>query len=503
MSEKDFPLSHLLPPKGVRKASEFHVCRICETEDDLLDIFTEKHKHIYDKLQAIATFKEEDTTNTFKYVCYDCKDRVEELHEFKRKCEVTYEKLWKDLLADNTTTKVGKSTPRDFDIEDVFVKTEYPVDTIYCDDNDDDDSEDGFDENCMDYLQVKVEDRAPEEKSEEKEEEEEEEEKDENDEEEEKRPRRRLRKRESIDKSYQCSECDESFQNHYYLTKHKATHLDSKDTMCSICNHEFSTKQNLKRHIEDIHEKVEKVREDKAYQCNQCPLTFKNHYYLTKHQGIHTTVKKNVCPICGQEYSTKQNLRRHIEDIHEKVKKAKGKDSYSCNQCDMTFKNHYFLTKHRAVHLVSKKNVCTHCNQVYSTKQNLRRHIEDIHEKLRNHLCTICGKGFAQITTLKSHYNVHSKIKFQCDICGKRFKTEMYLKLHKLRHIPPEERTDKIKKRLKKLHFNIEMSVCLMEPHETPTSELLHTEDTSEFCISLLLIAVPPLMSPQSSTIFE
>ncbi|XP_055711886.1 zinc finger protein ZFP2-like [Phlebotomus papatasi] len=452
MSEKDLPLSISLDEKAGKRATELHVCRICETQDDLLDIFTEKHAHIYDKLLKIATFKEEDSKNTFKYVCYDCRDKVDELYEFKCKCEKTYEKLCRDVL-EETKEEGRSSTGNDvFEIEDVFVKAEYPVAEIFCADNDDDDDtdEDDFDDNCMDFLQVKVEDKPEEEKEEQEEEIEG------------RRTRRRTRKRESVDKSFQCSECDETFQNHYYLTKHKASmHQEEKDTICSICNHEFSTKQNLKRHIEDIHEKVEKVREDKAYQCNQCELTFKNHYYLTKHQGVHTTVKKNICPICGQEYSTKQNLRRHIEDIHEKIKKAKGKDSYQCNMCDKTFKNHYFLTKHRMIHSASKKNVCPHCNQVYSTKQNLRRHIEDIHEKLRNHLCTICGKGFAQITTLKSHYNVHSKIKFQCDVCGKRFKTEMYLKLHKLRHIPPEERTDKIKKRLKSDGSKAKKVICI------------------------------------------
>ncbi|GAB0094060.1 hypothetical protein DMENIID0001_092810 [Sergentomyia squamirostris] len=470
MSEKDFPPADCenCEEKKGRTASELHLCRICETEDYLLDVFMEKYTHIYVKLREIATFKEEDTSNTFKYICEDCKDKIEEFHEFKIKCERTYAKLCRDLFKEAKEPKqkkeVNSSSPdRDvYKIEDVFVKTEFSTEEVFCvnDDDDESDSSDGYDDNAMDYLQVKVEDKIAE--KEKPQDDDEDGEEDEEEEDEGRQTRSRGRKKEGEEKNIPCADCEEIFPNHYYLSKHRATkHEDSKETICSICNHEFSTKQNLKRHIEDIHEKGEKSKDDKAFQCSQCDLSFKNHYYLTKHQGIHTSKKKNVCPICGQEYSTKQNLRRHIEDIHDKVKKSKGKESYQCNMCEMMFKNHYFLTKHRAIHHTSRKNVCPHCNQVYSTKQNLRRHVEDIHEKLRNHLCTICGKGFAQITTLKSHYNVHSKIKFQCDICGKRFKTEVYLKLHKLRHIPPEQRTEKIKKRLKSDGSKAKKVICI------------------------------------------
>ena len=46
---------------------------------------------------------------------------------------------------------------------------------------------------------------------------------------------------------------------------------------------------------------------------------------------------------------------------------------------------------------------CSQCEKGFSWQGNLTRHIKDVHQKEKRHICNFCGKSFGQKTSLKGH----------------------------------------------------------------------------------------------------
>ena len=62
----------------------------------------------------------------------------------------------------------------------------------------------------------------------------------------------------------------------------------------------------------------------------------------------------------------------------------------------------------------------------------LKRHIDSVHEGLKNHNCETCGKDFNLKSTLRRHIrNVHEGLKnHKCDLCVNAFTCKADLKAH-------------------------------------------------------------------------
>ncbi|KAI0068568.1 hypothetical protein BV25DRAFT_1817432 [Artomyces pyxidatus] len=59
---------------------------------------------------------------------------------------------------------------------------------------------------------------------------------------------------------------------------------------------------------------------------------------------------------------------------------------------------------------------CKHCFKSFGRKGDLTRH-ERLHSGIKDHLCTTCGKRFAQFTALKTHQNTHTRAKpYKCGL---------------------------------------------------------------------------------------
>ena len=74
---------------------------------------------------------------------------------------------------------------------------------------------------------------------------------------------------------------------------------------------------------------------------------------------------------------------------------------------------------------------CEQCEKCFSSKGNLKKHVDNIHEKV-NHKCTTCGKNFTSKSSLSTHVNsIHlKKTAVKCDQCHKTFGRKSVLKIH-------------------------------------------------------------------------
>ena len=78
--------------------------------------------------------------------------------------------------------------------------------------------------------------------------------------------------------------------------------------MAKDCDKEYSTKFNLKRHVEIYHMK------QKKYQCEYCQRFFVSQQNLKEHIFTHTGAKPYPCPVCGEFFRQISQLSLHRRD---------------------------------------------------------------------------------------------------------------------------------------------------------------------------------------------
>ena len=63
------------------------------------------------------------------------------------------------------------------------------------------------------------------------------------------------------------------------------------------------------------------------FECEQCDYKSKTKSALIVHHNYLHNMVKHKCLNCGSQFSSKSNLRKHVESVHEGKK-------YPCDVCD-------------------------------------------------------------------------------------------------------------------------------------------------------------------------
>lgn len=156
-----------------------------------------------------------------------------------------------------------------------------------------------------------------------------------------------------------------------------------------------------------------------------CQQTFNSLKSFRKHVAEHTgTSHPYECDQCGLRFDRKSQLGYHIERNHEKV------INHTCAVCNKGFYKQSDYKNHLNSHSGTKKYSCEECGKGFSHVSNLNRH-KRIHTNEKPYVCKDCGKRFNQTSTLNNHVKIHSAIVFgQCPECPKKFKTGRVLLKH-------------------------------------------------------------------------
>ncbi len=226
---------------------------------------------------------------------------------------------------------------------------------------------------------------------------------------------------------------------------------ETKDQFkCKICEKSFSTQKLLKSHKNSSHlngdqnsiesdSEEDKTLEDSSVSMNQ-NIESREKPYFCSLSG------------CDERFLIINELKTHLNKVHEKEKLVESKKILKpnktllkCNSCQFTTHLNYKLKRHNAsFHSNERPFKCpaNGCQLRFKLKDHLTQHQFRVHSTERPHRCLWpeCGASFKTKCLLRIHRRRHTGEKpFVCDWpeCSAKFYTNCVLKAHQLNHTKP------------------------------------------------------------------
>ena len=134
-------------------------------------------------------------------------------------------------------------------------------------------------------------------------------------------------------------------------------------------------------------------------------------------------IKESSVMFVNKVFFIQVNWHRIKKSVHENR-------NHKCKSCENTFSYSGVMKRHiNSVHNGLKDHKYDSCGKEFSQARDLKRHINSVHNGQKDHKCNSCEKSFSQAGTLKIHINaVHKDHKYASS--GKAFSQARTLKKH-------------------------------------------------------------------------
>uniref|UniRef100_A0A4W6DEW7 Zinc finger protein 423 n=1 Tax=Lates calcarifer TaxID=8187 RepID=A0A4W6DEW7_LATCA len=178
------------------------------------------------------------------------------------------------------------------------------------------------------------------------------------------------------------------------------------DYPCNQCDLRFASFEGFQAHLKSHLEML--LRRQSCPQCNK--EDFESQEALLQHLTVHytTTSTQYVCESCDKQFSSVDDLQKHLLDMHTFV-------LYHCTLCQEVFDSK-----------VSIQLIILNCFFLWASF--IQVHLAVKH-RLKPRKCIFCGETFGTEVELQCHITTHSK-KFTCRFCGKAFHAISLLERH-------------------------------------------------------------------------
>ncbi|KAF4526666.1 hypothetical protein B566_EDAN015665 [Ephemera danica] len=262
---------------------------------------------------------------------------------------------------------------------------------------------------------------------------------------------------ETIQVSYECSDCSEVFTEIQTFKKHMKVHTaERKKQLCSHCNKYFTPaglkthQQRIRLNNEYICDLCKKVFKDRHYlvmhiknthnpnrlQCSKCTRTFKSKEGLQGHLMRHEGIYSFLCDICGISFLTQSAMRIHR-------RKHTQQNFFTCEYCGKKIQEHNRYQDHLRKHTGETPFGCERCERKFHSKKLLKQHMQ-IHNDVRPHQCPKCNMSFKRVGNLKQHLERHTTYRPICSICRASFSCCEERNAHRRTHTKEEREQAKI-----------------------------------------------------------
>lgn len=238
------------------------------------------------------------------------------------------------------------------------------------------------------------------------------------------------RKVKVADLSPASSDVEISSPKRHRVTGDTTQAVANGDYPCNQCDLRFNSFEGFQAHLKSHLELL--LRRQSCPQCNK--EDFDSQEALLQHLTIHytTTSTQYVCESCDKQFSSVDDLQKHLLDMHTFV-------LYHCTLCQEVFDSKVSIQVHLAVKHSNEKKMyrCTACAWDFRKESDLQLHVKHSHlghstgpaatGKARK--CIFCGESFGTEVELQCHITTHSK-KYNCRLCGKAFQAIVLLERH-------------------------------------------------------------------------
>ena len=263
----------------------------------------------------------------------------------------------------------------------------------------------------------------------------------------------------SLDKPFQCKECNKTFERAHDLWGHHAS-FRGPAFKCNYqdCQEVFLRLPDFAVHY-SAHGGVDLVIPESSAEkktvhitCPVCHTVVPGLYKLQRHKMKHDPELKYKCPACPKQFVKANTLRMHITNVHKaekqqesgKPEKVVGQvmvQSLACGVCGEVFGSEQELRSHREVEHLTRS--CPECNERLEEKTTLLQHFNVRHPGQEQRFqCSDCPpESSPKLLTLEGarrHYRqLHTSRSYICWVCKDTHTTEADLH-HHLSHLHPD-----------------------------------------------------------------
>ena len=208
----------------------------------------------------------------------------------------------------------------------------------------------------------------------------------------------------TTERRYPCDHCTKYFKTFTRMFDHRRNHVEIYQ--CSYCNNKYTRAFKLKKHIAYQHEGV--------YKCEHCQDGFQteaefNNHVAEKKCGAKEKVKKRRiskrptnCHVCETDFPDREALLEHRDAQHSVLATTDAGTTerrYPCDHCAKSFNTFWRMVDHCREHV--NKMECSYCNNIYTRKNALKKHIAYKHEGV--YKCKDCQDGFLTEAQFNNH----------------------------------------------------------------------------------------------------
>lgn len=215
---------------------------------------------------------------------------------------------------------------------------------------------------------------------------------------------------------YLCRTCGNGFKSESELEEHVQSNCANVNLhlSCGVCNLKFSMYDTRRKHVMSSHKKTSE------FYCHHCGKCFDNMELLTEHFTTHKEDRIFMCEFCNKCFFEKRNLVDH-RDLHSTSK------NWQCHICNRYYISSKSLQRHIKLHLnkSSCTKSCKHCDEKFSTVEQVNLHVAEAHSELMEGLelkCKVCSRTFLDNSRLLKHMQVHDgKNTYTCQLCKNQY----------------------------------------------------------------------------------